>query len=75
MSKNTTSKFLEVQQLDDIDEGAEVVELNSCQSSEPEMGNDTKGQAGYLNTDCNFGESEINIANVKANSFKIIGNY
>ena len=74
MLKNKTdSIFQEAQQLDEVDEVVEVNEVNSCQSSEPEMGDDVKGQAGYLNTvehsDGNFGEGEINITNVKTNSF------
>ena len=64
MLKNKTESILEeVQNLDEVDEVVEVDEVTSCQSSEPEMGDDVKGQAGYLNTvehsDGNFGEGEI----------------
>ena len=73
LENKTESVFQEFQQLDGVDEVAKVDELNSCQSSEPEMGDNAKGQAGYLNTvehsDGNFGEGEINITNVKTNSF------
>ena len=67
----TESAFQEFQQLAEVDEVQEVDELDSCQSrviSEPEMRNDAKFQAGYLNTDCNFGEGEMNISDVKTNS-------